>query len=132
MKIYFERESKIGLSLKTVTLPIISKVSAQDEIVSNVREIQFDLNGNTLILKGKIGIKENNILNNKINIVQNVKKKEREIQDDYSIIVYSIKPNDTLWDISKKFKVKQENIISSNDLEEPYNLNFGDKMYIVR
>ena len=117
---------------KNITVPFISKVTAQDEIISNVQDIQFDYNGNTLIVKGKIGIQENNISNNKINIVQNVTKKDRENKDEYSIIVYSIKSNDTLWDISKKFRVKQENIINSNDLEEPYNLKFGEKMYIVR
>ena len=132
LKIYCESENKIGLNLKNITVPFISKVTAQDEIISNVQDIQFDYNGNTLIVKGKIGIQENNISNNKINIVQNVTKKDRENKDEYSIIVYSIKSNDTLWDISKKFRVKQENIINSNDLEEPYNLKFGEKMYIVR
>ena len=67
-----------------------------------------------------------------INIVQNITKKEIANQENYSMMVYSIKKNDTIWDIAKKFKVIKENIINSNGLEEPYNLKTGDKMYIVR
>lgn len=132
LKIYYEPENKIGLNVKTVTIPFISKVSEQDEIISNIQNIDFDFNNNSLIVKGKIGIVDNNVSKNKINIVQNVTKKELSNYEDYSMIVYCIKPNDTLWDISKKFRVKQENIISSNDLEAPYNLKFGEKMYIIR
>lgn len=52
--------------------------------------------------------------------------------NDYSMIVYSVKKDDSLWNISKKFRVKQENVIKSNNLEEPYYLKPGEKIYIVR
>ena len=67
-----------------------------------------------------------------IKIVQDVTQKEIANESDYSMVVYSVKSNDTLWNISKKFRVKQDNIIKSNSLEEPYELNAGDKMYIVK
>ena len=67
-----------------------------------------------------------------IKIVQNVRKKEELVDNNYSIVVYTVKKNDTLWEVSKKFKIKQESVISSNDLEEPYNLKSGEKLYIVR
>ena len=67
-----------------------------------------------------------------IKIVQNVRKKEELVGNSYSIVVYTVKKNDTLWEVSKKFKIKQESVISSNDLEEPYNLKSGEKLYIVR
>lgn len=132
LTIYYEPENKIGLSVKKITVPFISKVSAQNEISSNAKDIEFDFNEKNLIVKGKVGILENNSSKNKINIVQEVTKKEALNQENYSIVVYSVKKNDTLWDISKKFRVKKENIIKSNELEEPYSLNVGEKMYIIR
>ena len=59
-------------------------------------------------------------------------QKNLVIEDEYGMIVYSVKKNDSLWNVAKKFRVKQESIIHSNELEEPYNLNYGEKIYIIR
>ena len=73
-----------------------------------------------MIVQVKIGVKT-------INIVQDVKKKDLLQSNDYSMIVYSVKKEDTLWNIAKKFRVKQANIIQSNNhttysLGHPMNL----------
>ena len=132
LKIYFESESRLGLNVQTATIPFISKVPAQDEFACSFENVQFDFSNSELLVKGNVCILEDNLQNSKISIVQEVNKKEQVSKNDYSMIVYSVKQNDTLWDISKKFKVKQENIINSNELTEPYNLKAGEKMYIVR
>ncbi len=132
LKIYYETENKIGLNVKIVTIPFICKLQAQDEFNSSLENLEFDLSDKTLMVRGKVVIDENKFEKNKITVVQGVTKKELLEKNEYSMIVYSIKKKDTLWDISKKFKVKQENIIASNELEEPYNLKFGEKMYIIR
>ena len=67
-----------------------------------------------------------------ISVVQDVIKREIENKDDYGIIVYNIRKNDNLWNVSKKFRVKQENVIKINNLEEPYKLKSGSKIYIVK
>ena len=133
LKIYYELEGKIGLNIKEVTIPFITKVQASNDFNSIIDNIEFDLNEGTVIIKCIVYIEENNLQGNKIDVVQNVIKKELvNNENDYSMIVYNIKPNDTLWDIAKKFRVKQENIINYNELEEPYTLKFGEKMYIIR
>ena len=132
LKIYYEEENKLGLSVQTSAVPFICKVQAQNEFASSFEDIEFELNGGELLIKGRVKILDDNLKKNKINIVQSVTKKEILNKEDYGIIVYNIKQNDTLWDISKKFRVKQENIINSNDLEEPYTLKTGEKMYIIR
>ena len=132
LKIYFESESRLGLNVQTATIPFISKVPAQDEFACSFENMQFDFNNSELLVKGNVCILEDSLQNSKISIVQEVNKKEQVSKNDYSMIVYSVKQNDTLWDVSKKFKVKQENIINSNELTEPYNLKAGEKMYIVR
>ena len=132
LKIYYEEENKLGLSVQTSAVPFICKVQAQNEFVSSFEDIEFELNGGELLIKGRVKILDDNLKKNKINIVQSVTKKEILNKEDYGIIVYNIKQNDTIWDISKKFRVKQENIINSNNLEEPYTLKTGEKMYIIR
>ena len=132
LKIYFESEEKIGLEIKTITIPFISKISESNDPISRVDNLEFDFDNNFVFVKGQVSIIESNFSKNRINIVQDVTQKEVTNSDDYSIVIYSVKQNDTLWDVSKKFKVRQENVISSNNLEEPYLLNPGEKIYIVR
>ncbi len=132
LKVYYESENKIGLNVKTVTIPFISKLSKQDDFSCDFKNVEYELNGDVVIVKGNVVIDENQSQKSILKVVQDVTKKELSVRDDYTMIVYSVKKNDTLWDISKKFRVKQENVINTNDLEEPYNLKFGDKMYIIR
>lgn len=97
------------------------------EIVNDLYSLKYDLEvvSKKVEISGKDGKQE-------INIVQNVNKKETQNSEDYSIIVYTIKKNDTLWSISKKFRIRENSLIMANSLEEPYNLKQGSKMYIVR
>ena len=100
----------------------------EQEIVSDLYSLKYDIE----FLSKEIEITDNEGNMENINIVQNVTKKYLFPKNDYSMVVYTVKKNDSLWDISKKFKVKQENIINSNQLEEPYYLKSGEKIYIVR
>ena len=47
------------------------------------------------------------------------------------MIVYVVKPNDTLWSIAKKNKTTIENIKLLNNLENN-NIKQGEKLYIER
>jgi len=101
----------------------------EQTIVSDLYSLKYDLEFDSKEIEITDGTEGNN---KTIKVVQNVRKKEELLDNNYSIVVYTVKKNDTLWDVSKKFRIKQENVISSNDLEEPYNLKAGEKLYIVR
>ena len=68
----------------------------------------------------------------KIDIIENIEEKECEKKNEYSMVVYFVKPCDTIWKIAKMFKVTMESIITANDLENPDKINVGDKLYIVK
>lgn len=68
----------------------------------------------------------------KINVIENIEEKECENKNEYSMVVYFVKPCDTIWKIAKMFKVTMESIINANDLENPDKINVGDKLYIVK
>ena len=131
LKIYYESENKMGLNVKNVTVPVILK-SSENKTKTRVENLEFDLNSETIIVHGKILLEKNSSENKMIRVVQDITKKEVSQKDEYSMIVYSVKKNDTLWEVAKKFKVKQENIINSNELNEPYDLKLGEKIYIIR
>ena len=131
LKIYYETENKIGLNVRIVTIPFIHKIENLNDIKANCENLEFDLTSNKATINVNIVFNTNNIENKKIKVVQDITKKDL-IKDDYSMVVYNVKKNDTLWNISKKFRVKQENVINSNGLEEPYNLDYGKKIYIIK
>lgn len=68
----------------------------------------------------------------KINVIENIEEKECEKKNEYSMVVYFVKPCDTIWKIAKMFKVTMESIINANELENPDKINVGDKLYIVK
>lgn len=131
LKVYYEAQNKIGLNIKTVNIPFIYKTNS-NEIETEIQNLEFDLNNITLFVNGNIIIKQANKKSSTIKIVQDVVTKPYDLKNEFGMVVYIVKKNDCLWDISKKFKVKQENIIKANDLEEPYNLKYGEKIYIAR
>ena len=131
LKIYFESNQKIGLNVKIIILPIVNK-KIDDRTDLKVLQIDFDFNNNVLTILGNAEVQGIDFQKKIINVVQDVVQKDLIVQNEYGMIVYSVKKNDTLWSIAKKFRIKQESIIRSNELEEPYDLNCGEKIYIVR
>lgn len=68
----------------------------------------------------------------KISIIEDVQEKECEKKNEYSMVVYFVKPHDTVWKIAKMFKVTMDSIIRANDLEDPNKINVGEKLYILK
>lgn len=56
-------------------------------------------------------------------------KEIKEIRKDKGW-VYTVKKGETLWQISKKFGIKIEDIVAFNELKENYVLKAGDKIYL--
>ncbi len=68
----------------------------------------------------------------KINFIEEIEEKECTKKNEYSMVVYFVKPSDTVWKIAKMFKVTMESIIQANNLENPDKINVGEKLYIVK
>lgn len=68
----------------------------------------------------------------RVNLIEDFEEKECEKKNEYSMVVYFVKPCDTVWKIAKMFKVTMESIIEANNLEDPNKINVGDKLYIVK
>lgn len=49
-----------------------------------------------------------------------------------SMVIYIIKPGDTIWNIAKKYKTTMQKIIDTNNLEDSDNIKVGQKLFIPR
>lgn len=132
LKIYSESNQKGGLIVKEFDVPIMAKFESEKNYQINIKSKEFSLETNNVVVQAQIEVKQESCSFRKISMIQDVKVKESNNKDDYSVIVYFVKPNDTIWKIAKKFKVSPDTIIKINDLENPDLIYPGDKLYVLK
>lgn len=70
--------------------------------------------------------------NRSINLIDEVEQEESNNPQDYSVVVYIVKPGDTLWNIAKRFRTTIDFIVRTNGIENPDKIDVGQKLYIPR
>lgn len=69
---------------------------------------------------------------NEINLIKEIRIDDADNDDGYSMVVYIVKPGDSLWKIAKKFNSTIPEIVGINEITNEDKLNIGDKLYIPR
>ena len=69
---------------------------------------------------------------NNISIVKEVNVNESYNEPIYSIVIYYVKPGDTLWKIAKKFRSTVDEIAKMNSIEDVDYLQVGRRLFIPR
>ena len=67
-----------------------------------------------------------------LNFIQDINVTEDTKTDSYSMIIYFVKPGDTLWKIAKQFKSKVEDIARINEVEDVNKIYSGQQLYIPK
>lgn len=67
-----------------------------------------------------------------INFTQNLELIEPQDMDIYSMVIYFVKPGDTLWKIAKQFRSKVEDIARVNGIEDEDRIYPGQQLYIPK
>ena len=131
VNILYEIENKQGICEKQVKIPFIIKRDNLEEIKLNIIKKEFTLINEDANINVEIEINEIKENCEEINLINEIKVSEKEEENEFSMIVYFIKQEDTLWDVCKKFKVSQSQICEYNNIEDS-KLIPGNKLYIVR
>ena len=85
-------------------------------------------------MKATVNINVLVIQKEKVMIMEQVEEKPldmEKIRNMPGILVYIVKPEDTLWDIAKKFYTTTEEICSLNEMKEPQ-LQVGQPLLLVK
>ena len=64
--------------------------------------------------------------------INNIEEKGDKEDANYSVIIYIVKKEDTLWNIAKKFGSTICDIVKVNEIEDPENLKANQKIFIPR
>lgn len=70
--------------------------------------------------------------NEEISFIQDINVTEPLNQTSYSMVIYFVKPGDSLWKIAKKFKSRVEDIARINGIEDADKIYPGQQLYIPK
>ena len=131
----------------------------ENQVNTVKRKVPFEFlvdnieNGENLELYTNLEVKENNFViktggdvavnlklvfnidmskNENLNVVDNIEVMENEDLEDYSLVIYIVKPGDTLWSIAKNLRSTVEDIVKANAIEDENKIKAGEKLYIPR
>ena len=133
--IYYEISNDKNIRISEIKIPFIYKSEKDyeaDEIEFNTKELKVNLIGENINISSEI---ENNLeKNNRISldIIKDVYEEDYIDENNYNLIIYFVKENDTIWKIAKRFNVSFENLLKVNNLDKDDILEIGKKIYIMK
>ena len=86
--------------------------------------------GGSLSINIDLKLKTTTYIETAIPAINNITEEEMDDMEDYSVIIYVVKPNDTLWKIAKRYGSTIDDIVRVNGIERPEKINVGEKIYI--
>lgn len=133
LDIMYETDNMNAINSRKVNFPCNFKLETESKNVEFiVSKKEFTLNNEEVNCDMEIECKLIKDNCKKISILNDIEEKECETKNEYSMVVYFVKPCDTIWKIAKMFKVTTESIMEVNNLENPDKIKAGEKLYIVR
>ena len=127
--------TSVGINTKKVSIPFEQTI---DEIDSNNKtNIEIEIGMQEIINQGgnisvniDLNLKTTSFKEITIPAINNITEGEADNLEDYSVIIYVVKPNDTLWKIAKRYGSTIDDIVRVNGIERPEKINVGEKIYI--
>lgn len=105
--------------------------SLDTNIEVNTQDFVVIGNGN-IEAKIELGIQVRVSKNEKINVIDNIDVEEKAECNQYSMVIYFVKPKDTLWLIAKKFDSTIEEIAKVNEIEDIDKIMPGTQLFIPK
>ena len=134
LKVFYEANTKNGLNVKEIKIPFIAKStdSSNDDIDFEIVNENLTINGEYVDCSMEILCHKPQNEYKDMSIIENVEVKDLDQDEDYKMYMYFVKAGDTVWNIAKRFRVRMEDIIALNELENPDRINVGDRLFIMR
>lgn len=112
-----------------------AKIDMVPKLDVNVEHISFDkVSGKEVDMKIILNSEAKLSQKGSFELVQNVVEVDlsESIKNMPTFIIYAIQKGDNLWKIAKKYATTIEDIIKVNNIEDPDNINIGEKIIIPK
>ena len=100
------------------------------EIMPVFREFVTD--GTKIKVKIDLCVNTNSYNLESVNVIDNIEEGEDTEEEQYSMVIYFVKPGDTLWKIAKKHRSTVEDIVRVNNIENPDRIDIGMQLFIPK
>ncbi len=138
--ILFWNEVENRMSSKTLILPIKFKTKLQGlnsnsdiETEISVKKQDFSLMPDgSLDIEVDIDFLVNSTNFRNVPVIDEITVDEDEKNKKYSMVIYYVKPGDTLWKIAKKMGSTVDEITKINEILDPNNLQIGEQLFIPK
>jgi len=137
LEILFEQNN--GINMRTIDLTfnfdfLSDKIEDKSSIETILKIRQNDFIVKDGIIEVTIGIEFDidEQKNKVLNMIEEVRMEENKECDTYSMVIYFVKPGDTVWKIAKMFRSTVEDIVRINEIEDANRINVGQQLYIPR
>lgn len=134
----FKNQNSLALNSKQIVIPFNYNMDILGIIPSTQIETQMEISMQDFIvmpdssidIKIDIEFMVNSSNSRSINVIDELNVEENRDDNRYSVIIYFVKPGDTLWNIAKKFRSTIKDISSINGIEDENKIYVGDQLYI--
>ena len=140
LEFLYEANNLSRFDSKTTKLPLnfsINNANIEEEMSFNTNiEIKTQnfvvLNDGNIETKLELLFEISVSRNEKINVIDNIDIEEKKECNQYSMVIYFVKPKDTLWEIAKKFDSTVDEIAHINEIENADSIMPGMQLFIPR
>lgn len=140
LKFIYSINNNSGVSVKEMKLPFEYKVEVPNVTANTNISTQIEVAsqnfvvGTDAMIEGKIELEFIlNISNTlQINIIDEVSVDETRNKEIYSIVIYFVKPGDSLWKIAKQFGSTVSDIVRVNKIEDENKIYPGQQLFIPK
>ena len=114
-----------------VAIDNLDKSSTVSTIIE-VKQDEFTVNNGSLNINVELEFNVISLKNQSLNVIDEIDLSENCNNDFYSMVIYFVKPGDTLWKIAKNFRSTVDDISKVNGIEDPNKLRIGQQLYIPK
>lgn len=137
LNVIFTDNSSMGINTKNVSIPFEQTIDGVDSnsrtnTIIETGTQSFENQGGVILANVDMNIETTSYQDAEIPAIDNITEEQMEDLEDYSVIIYVVKPNDTLWKIAKKYGSTIDDIVRVNGIENPDRINPGEKIYIPK
>ena len=132
-------ESNGGIITKNVDFPfnfeVISDKIDKNSIINTevkIKQNDFFVKDGTIEMAVSIEFITYEQKSEALSIIEQIKTYENKECSNYSMIIYFVKPGDTIWKIAKMFRSTVSDIARINEIEDENKINVGQQLYIPK
>ena len=135
----FIYESMNNIESRSVSIPFNFEIMSQNLDTNcnintsiDVLSDNYLTNGSNIDIKIELEFNVSSAKNENVNIIDEIETNKCSDANIYSMVIYFVKPGDTLWKIAKKFRTTIQDIASINNIEDVNKLKTGQQLYIPK